>query len=153
MVGGPSNWATSGTVLFPYFPFMAHYQYIGDGHTTVRLSHGAEKVKVAHGEIVESDLPEKLFTPNNFRVYNGDIPAKKLVSAETGKDDGNDNGLADGAVKSIDELTVPQLKEVAAKYKINIDGVTRKADIIAVLSEALSPEQVAEIIADANKTE
>ncbi len=49
---------------------MAQYQYYWTEYTKIRLVEWWEKEKVVQWEIVESDLPEKYFTCNQFRKVN-----------------------------------------------------------------------------------
>lgn len=128
------------------------YQYIGDGHTQVRLSPAGEKVKVGHGEIVENQgQPEKYFTQNNFREYVGDAPS--VVAAGTGEGSnaaGPANSAPANRFNEFSDLTVAMLKEIAAERKIDVSGARNKQDTLDILVPQLKPEEIAQYIADAN---
>lgn len=53
------------------------YQYIGKEYTFTRTQEGSPKIKVVHGEIVESELDEKYFTKNGFQIVEGKVEVKK----------------------------------------------------------------------------
>lgn len=46
-----------------------------------------------------------------------------------------------GSVKSIDNMKVDELKAYAAEHNIDIDGVEKKADILAAIKAAESSEE------------
>lgn len=120
------------------------FQYLGEDHTFIRLKEGAEKVRVGHGEIVDSEMDPKIFLTNRFQEVGGG------ETKETGSTNAGNSGGADVLFKEIGDLTVAKLKEVAESHKIDLGDATKKADIAAVLSKKLDPAVVVEILAAAN---
>lgn len=64
------------------FSFMVSLQYIGQSHTFILLPGEKVKTKVAEGEIIEMDLPEKEikgYLNRGFQIAGegADKPAKK----------------------------------------------------------------------------
>lgn len=141
--GGWPYGATSGTRLFSFLFYMLQsYQYLGESHTWAKITAGGEKVKVGHGEIIESELDPKYFTSNRFQVVpNG---------TETKGAEGSNTGAEKEEIKDLSDLTIPVLKTIAEANAVELGNVTKKADIVALLVAGIDAEKVEAIIADAN---
>jgi hypothetical protein len=76
---------------------MVKMQYVGEGHTYVRLEKTEEKIKVSNGEIIEV-LDEKMVP--RFRVWGFNIVDIDVEVTDNGEDDitietSGDNGEDD----------------------------------------------------------
>ncbi|MBF5002225.1 hypothetical protein IRT45_34475 [Nocardia sp. BSTN01] len=75
--------------------------------------------------------------PTDHTPQAGNTPPAN-DSDNGGQGDGGDQqpGPGDAPAKPIDEWTVPQLRDYAQKAGIDLDGVTRRADILAAVKAA-----------------
>jgi len=141
MVGGLSGPLPVRVYSFTFTFMLRSFQYLGDDHTFISLVKGEPKVRVGHGEIVESELDAKIFTTNRFQDVTDGIP-----DTETKEDE----KAPEVAFKTLADLSVAKLKEVAEKEKVELPRGANKATIVEELTKKLPEEKVAEVLTSAN---
>lgn len=87
-------------------------------------------------DVPEEDV-ERLLATGYFGVVEGEN------NADGGKaDNGGDNdGKTPFDAEELAEMSIPELREFAKEREINLEGLTKKADILEAISKALGGSQ------------
>lgn len=105
---------------------MASYTCISKHGAQYRNTYG-KLIYVKYGVTVETD---KMDLGAKGQLSKGWVKIDKKPKAES-----SDFGLGESG-KSIDDMTIPELKLFAAKEGININDLTKKGDILEVIRSA-----------------
>ena len=88
-------------------------------------------------DVPEEDV-ERLLSTGYFGVVEGENNADGGATDNGGDNEGGET-LFDA--EELAEKSIPELREFAKEHEINLEGLTRKADILEAISKALGGSQ------------